>query len=54
MFVKYSPARLEDGGFFLTIHHVEEKDLNVKYACSVGIYEYANILVPLPPYDTGK
>jgi hypothetical protein len=28
--------------------------LNVKYACSVGIYEYSNILVPLPPYDTGK
>jgi hypothetical protein len=26
--------------------------LNVSYACSVGIYEYANIL--LPHYDTGK
>ena len=49
---KYT-SLLEDGGFYLTFHHAEEKDLNVKYACSVGIYEYSNILVPLPPYDTG-
>jgi hypothetical protein len=48
---KYTSC-LEDGGFYLTIHDVEEKDLNVSYACSVGIYEYANIL--LPHYDTGK
>jgi hypothetical protein len=39
-------------GFYLTIHNVEEKDLNVSYACSVGIYEYTNIL--LPHYNTGK
>jgi hypothetical protein len=45
-------SRLEDGGFYLTIHNVEEKDLNVSYACSVAIYEYTNIL--LPNYDTGK
>jgi hypothetical protein len=48
---KYT-SRLEDGGFYLTIHNVEEKDLNVSYACSVAIYEYTNIL--LPNYDTGK
>ena len=46
---KYT-SRLENGGFYLTIHNVKEKDLNVSYACSVGIYEYANIL--LPHYDT--
>jgi hypothetical protein len=50
---KYT-SHLEDDGFYLTIHNVEEKDLNVSYACSVSIYEYTNILVPLPPYDTGK
>ena len=48
---KYT-SRLEDGGFYLTIHNVEEKDLNVSYACSVAIYEYTNIL--LPHYNTGK
>ena len=32
--------------------YVEEKDLNVYYACSVAIYEHTNIL--LPHYDTGK
>ena len=42
---KYT-SRLEDGGFYLTIHNVEEKDLNVSYACSVGIYEYTDILLP--------
>ena len=34
----------------MTIHDVEEKDLNVSYACSVAIYEYTNIL--LPHYNT--
>jgi hypothetical protein len=48
---KYT-SRLEDGGFYLTIHDVEEKDLNVSYACSVAIYEYTDIL--LPNCDTGK
>jgi hypothetical protein len=45
---KYT-SRLEDGGFYLTIHHVEFKDFNVSYACSVALYEYTKIL--LPNYD---